>query len=491
MPAGMAWQPDQVKLDQIGQLLTACVDVGNHAVHMQALNMLEEGKKQYPDFGCYLLVVFCRMPGASPHLRHLAGIELKNAIKDRFMKEPELSYVRAEITSALGDPEGQYRRTAAQIVTTICGRYDIVPPDQKPLAQWQGLLPGLLQMLDSGSETHVEGALSTLRLLFEDHTDQLCRSQELADVLQALVAKFISFFAAPSPRVRADAIYCIRMLILPMPNALVVNLNTFLQGILALAKDPSSEVRKEICIALCLLAACKADFMADPTICSFVIEFLLWTTEHDEDYDVKKEACEFWQTVCDNDDIPPGVLKPYLSRLTLVLLNGMVYSEDELNALQEEEEKCALQDTNPALLRGKTKGTVEEEDDEEDDEDGDSQQWTLRKCSALGLDVISNHYKDEILDALLPHIHEKLSHTDWKVQESAVLAMGALAEGCEEGLKSLNYLHSFINHLITAILPCQHPLLRSITCWTLSRYANFIAAAPDGPGSLLPQMVMG
>ena len=348
----------------------------------------------------------------------------------------------------------------------------------------------LLQMLDSGF-VDVEGALSTLRLLFTDHTDQLCKSAELADVLQALVAKFISFFAAPSPRVRADAIYCIRMLILPMPNALVVNLSTFLQGILALAKDPSSEVRKEICIALCLLAACKADFMADPTICSFVIEFLLWTTEHDEDYDVKKEACEFWQTVCDNDDIPPGVLKPYLSRLTLVLLNGMVYSEDELNALQEEEEKCALQDTNPALLRGKTKGTVEEEDDEEDDEDGDSQQWTLRKCSALGLDVISNHYKDEILDALLPHIHEKLSHSDWKVQESAVLAMGALAEGCEEALKSLNYLHSFINHLITAILPCQHPLLRSITCWTLSRYANFIAAAPDGPGALLPQMVMG
>jgi transportin-1 len=233
-----------------------------------------------------------------------------------------------------------------------------------------------------------------------------------------------------------------------------------------LAKDPSSEVRKEICIALCLLAACKADFMADPTICSFVIEFLLWTTEHDEDYDVKKEACEFWQTVCDNDDIPPGVLKPYLSRLTLVLLNGMVYSEDELNALQEE-------------------------DDKEDDEDDDSQQWTLRKCSALGLDVISNHYKDEILDALLPHIDEKLSRSDWKVQESAVLAMGALAKGCKEGLKSLNYLHSFINHLITAILPCQHPLLRSITCWTLSRYANFIAAAPDVPGPLLPQMVMG
>ena len=57
----------------------------------------------------------------------------------------------------------------------------------------------------SGSEPHVEGAFSTLRLLFEDHTDQLC-TQGLAEGLQALVAKFISFFSSTSPRVRADAV---------------------------------------------------------------------------------------------------------------------------------------------------------------------------------------------------------------------------------------------------------------------------------------------
>jgi alpha-D-ribose 1-methylphosphonate 5-triphosphate synthase subunit PhnH len=75
-----AWQPEQAKLDQVGQLLTACQDVSNHDHHLQALNMLEEGKKTYPDFGCYLLVVFCKMPGAAPQLKHLAGIQLKNAI---------------------------------------------------------------------------------------------------------------------------------------------------------------------------------------------------------------------------------------------------------------------------------------------------------------------------------------------------------------------------------------------------------------------------
>lgn len=54
---------------------------------------------------------------------------------------------------------------------------------------------------------------------------------------------------------------------------------------------------------MCLLVEVKADFLADPQICQFVIEFLLWTTEHDTDYDVKKEACEFWSSLCENEEV--------------------------------------------------------------------------------------------------------------------------------------------------------------------------------------------
>lgn len=68
-------------------------------------------------------------------------------------------------------------------------------------------------------------------------------------------------------------------------------------------QDSSTDVRKEMCQALCLLVEVKADFLADPQICQFVIEFLLWTTEHDTDYDVKKEACEFWSSLCENEEV--------------------------------------------------------------------------------------------------------------------------------------------------------------------------------------------
>lgn len=86
--------------------------------------------------------------------------------------------------------------------------------------------------------------------------------------------------------------------------------------------------------------------------------------------------------------------------------------------------------------------------------------WNLRKCSAAAIDVLSNVFGDEILPALMPLIQvnviplslwngsqlakpcssklqAKLSTSGdeaWKEREAAVLALGAIAEGCINGL---------------------------------------------------------
>ena len=39
-----------------------------------------------------------------------------------------------------------------------------------------------------------------------------------------------------------------------------------------------------------------------------------------------------------------------------------------------------------------------------------------------------------------------------QVQESAILAMGALAEGCLEGLAQRGYVNGFLEHLLTTAL---------------------------------------
>ena len=51
------------------------------------------------------------------------------------------------------------------------------------------------------------------------------------------------------------------------------------------------------------------------------------------------------------------------------------------------------------------------------------------KCSAAGLDVLANVFRDDLLPMLLPILKETLFHADWEIKESGILVLGAIAEG--------------------------------------------------------------
>jgi transportin-1 len=121
------------------------------------------------------------------------------------------------------------------------------------------------------------------------------------------------------------------------------------------------------------------------------------------------------------------------------------------------------------------------EDDDEDWQDDEVSNWTLRKCAAAALDTLANVYKSDLLPFLLPKLQAALnSKSDneeeekkcWVVRESGVLALGAIAEGCFDKLR--DYLPALIPFLIAHFLTDKKPLVRSITCWTLSRYCKWI-----------------
>ena len=60
---------------------------------------------------------------------------------------------------------------------------------------------------------------------------------------------------------------------------------------------------------------------------------------------------------------------------------------------------------------------------------------------------------------------------DWLVKEAAILALGAVSEGCMSGM--LPHLPQLVSFLISSLSDAK-ALVRSITCWTLSRYAHWI-----------------
>lgn len=69
-----------------------------------------------------------------------------------------------------------------------------------------------------------------------------------------------------------------------------------------------------------------------------------------------------------------------------------------------------------------------------------------------------------------------LSYKHMSIYPSGILALGAIAEGCMNGMTQ--HLPELIPYLISC-LKDKKALVRSITCWTLSRYCHWAVVLPD------------
>jgi transportin-1 len=148
-------------------------------------------------------------------------------------------------------------------------------------------------------------------------------------------------------------------------------------------------------------------------------------------------------------------------------------------------------------------GSAGDEEDEDENVDETLTEWNLRKCSAASLDVLSNIFQERLLHILLPILKETLFHDDWLIKESGILALGAIAEG-----RSVSFFFIFFHHcqfhsiaicsintfpgcmngmiahlaeLIPYLIQClsdKKAMVRSITCWTLSRYCHWVVQQP-------------
>ena len=91
-----------------------------------------------------------------------------------------------------------------------------------------------------------------------------------------------------------------------------------------------------------------------------------------------------------------------------------------------------------------------------------------------------NHGSNWLLPPTLSQTLAQDPTGDWRARESAILALGAISIGCASGL--VPYLAEMVNMLLPHLADAR-PLVRSITCWALSRYARWIverSAEPTG-----------
>lgn len=447
---GSSWQPREDGLVQLCQIFTEVLTPGSDQARI--LQQLEQFR-QFSEFNNYLTYIFAQGEKVPLEVRQSAGLELKNSLKANYspVADEYKVYMRDSLLGVLAQPVRVLRQTAGTVITTIVG--------QEGLHSWPQLTVALGQLLQSGDANMLDGALDTCNKLVEDHSAQFQGRQPSGrwssdPASTVLTPLFLELFKSPLPDVRRQAVRVVNMLARDMPSGLHQRIDTYTQGLFFLAKDPDNKVRKEVVMGLVQMLDVHADQLVPQM--PQVIEYMLMCNE-DPDEEVALESCEFWKAYCDAE-MNPETLRAYLPRLVPLLMKNMVYSEfdDDVQEAEAAEVPGGTQDREqdirPSHLhhyRPETEENMGEdgEDLDEEEEREEYRRWTLRKCSARALDTLSTIFGDALLPIVMPVVQQRLQDPDWRARESAILALGAVCEGCHQGLKP------YLGEIVTMLVP--------------------------------------
>ncbi|KAI9028953.1 armadillo-type protein [Phycomyces nitens] len=484
------WQPTEQGLSDLLQLFREAInptDAQNVQDRLEYFNKV-------PDYNSYLAYILTQMPQEDQYIRSVAGLTLKNNIRSYFaaIPGPVMDYVKSCCLQHVGDPD--IGSTVSIVIVAIVTHGQV--------HNWPQALQVLLEKLDSPNPAVVEGALSTLQKICEDCARDLDGRLGGVQPLEFMIPKLISFFNHPKSNLRCYAIQAASNFISLRSAPLMARMTEFLAGLFSRATDDDVKVRKAVCQALVsLLEVCPTVLL--PHLPDLV-NYMLFSTQS-EDADLALEACEFWLVFAEQEELR-NHLQPYLPMVVPVLLKGMVYSELDLMTLGGDQDDAHIADSEQDIKprfhkanvagadhtdrdessdkkKGRGEGLLADEDEDEDDEDDDDDdddfsddediygEWNLRKCSAAALDVLCNSFEGECIRLLMPLLKTELESGDWLHRECGILALGAAAEG---GIIDIApHLPELVPYLLTNLNDSK-PLVRSITCWALGRYANWI-----------------
>ena len=472
--------------------------------------MLQQAKAS-PDFNNYLAYIFSstQAPDGVPYneqeyhlVRSAAGIMLKNNVRAEYKSIPEsaMQLIKLSVPMCLQDKNSQIRNFAGNIATEVirCGG----------LLGWPELLPQLMDLIGNTSgqvsNEAQEGAMSAMAKICEDNFKMLTKEVNGQRPLNYVLPQFILATKSSLPKVRSLALTAINVFTPRNSQAMMNSVDDLLQHLFQLSSDDNPEVRRQVCRAFVNLVETRPDKL-QPHIGGLVDYILSQQTSEDEE--LACEAAEFWLAVGEHESLWQA-LEPYINKIIPVLLQCMVYSGEDIALLgglsDDEDEEDREEDIKPAFAQGKKGRNANAEasaadaektgnayeklagmdDDVEEGEieyeDGDDatpdEKWTVRKCSAAALDVFASNFRGPVFEAIFPYLSQNLKHGEWPQREAAVLALGAVAEGCMDSV--IPHLPELVPYLIT-LLEDEEPVVRQITCWALGRYSEWAANLSD------------
>ncbi|KAK6458048.1 putative importin, protein [Scheffersomyces xylosifermentans] len=492
----MSWTADPQALEQLRHIFRGTLSSNNNERKL-ANEALAQAKLQ-PEIENYLFDLLVVDNTAKSDIRAAAGINLKNSILKRTTTKtpPNRQYLLENILKGLISEDNMVRNITGNVITSLFSIYG--------LEGWPQALPQLLELANQispdGSTTSQEAAMGALSKICEDSYLSLDVEYNGERPLNFMISNFLKLMGHPtSGKIRASAILCIIQFIPLKTQSFLVHIDEFLAKLFELAGDANNAVRKNICSSFALILETRPDKLM-PHL-DGVINYCLHLMQ-DSNEEVALEACEFLLALStapetENDK---ELFKPKLKLILPILLAKMVYSEEDIFLMEitdskdnadiadkdedikpqnakSKEAHAVASNNNNNNSNGKVKNSDDDSDseyDDEDEEDEDSEldQWSLRKCSAATLDILSLNLPGEVLEVTLPILQEKIVSQEWPVREATILAFGAISKSCLELAR--DKLPTLVPFLVERLQDSE-PRVRQITCWTLSRYAAWIA----------------
>lgn len=472
--------------------------------------MLQQAKSS-PDINNYLAYILSssqtpeglQCSEQDYHLvRSAAGIMLKNNIKTDFKSIPasSLQLIKLAVPMSLQDKNSQIRNFGGNIATEII--------KGGGLLGWPELLSQLLDMIGNAnnqfSNEAQEGAMSAMTKICEDNFKMLVKEVNGQRPLNHVLPQLIAATKSPLAKVRAGALTSINVFTPRASQAMLNSIDDLLQHLFTLSGDNDQDVRRQVCRAFVQLVETRPDKL-QPHI-SGLVDYIL-SQQKSDDEELACEASEFWLAVGEHENLWQA-LQPFLNQIIPVLLQCMVYGGEDIALLgglsDDEEEEDREEDIKPAFAKknltraANGEGSMDpskndnayerlggmddtlEEGEVDDYDDGDDsnpdERWTVRKCSAAALDVFARDFGGPVFEAIFPYLSQNLKHDEWPHREAAVLALGAVADGCMDTVTP--HLPELVPYLIS-LLEDEEPVVRQITCWALGRYSSWAANLVD------------
>lgn len=426
--------------------------------------------------------------------RQLAGFQLKNNLSHPACAG-NATVQGAILQSGVIDQQRNIRKVASSIVSLA------VREALWPIAD---VVRQLRAMLHQGSTnvSAVHGVVMTLSKITDDCIFFLDVQQLTGEVMSAILpflsdSSFGNCPEAIEIRVKAfDAtVVMLEQAAIDMNSCAFVSLQqcamTIMQSCFENLKNPPGTTIASKCIT-CIILALTFEKQIDDALFHTIIQLMYeaTTSVSNTDETVRIAATEFWSAVL-NFPRFAELSAATIERILPVLIKSMIYSDMEIGMLQASADDWMQpdkpDDIKPRHYQSKTQKT--NDDDDDDDGDNEVEEWNLRQVSARTLDDISAFFGDRILMPTLTVIDSMMQpNQEWRYLEAAVLALGAISEGCLHALTP--YLPVLCPQLLKHLQDANsYFLVVCITLWTCERFVLHLSSSQETLTVLVHQIL--